>query len=434
MRTILVLLDGLGDKGMKELGGKTPLQAAHTPNMDAIAEAGVTGLYHSTRQGMAMPSEMAHFVIFGYDLADFPGRGYIEAVGSGLTVEAEDVALLARMFHVEPVGREYILRREKVSVGAGERDELCRVVSPYRARGMELTLHPTGGNGGIAVVRGGAVPEITDSNPIYENRPIMAVQPRRGAADPERAACTADFLNDYTLWTYEELKRHPVNQRREAEGQPPLNMVTMQRPGQYRRLPTFRDAWGLRALCIASGSIYHGLCSILGMDVESVRDSGDCGRDLLERLQRACRAREHEYIYVHTKAPDEAAHRGDPRAKLEVIEALDRALAWVVERVLPDEDVVFVLTSDHSTASGGTMIHSGEPVPLVMSGRYARKDGVRRFDEISCAQGALGQVRGNELMYMILNLLDRGKLQGLMDSPVNQPYFPGRYTSLRRRT
>nr|HPI97904.1 phosphoglycerate mutase [Synergistales bacterium] len=84
MRTILLILDGLGDKGIKEFQGKTPLQVAHTPNMDAIARAGCTGLYHSTCQGVAMPSEMAHFIIFGYDLDRFPGRGYIEALGEGI--------------------------------------------------------------------------------------------------------------------------------------------------------------------------------------------------------------------------------------------------------------------------------------------------------------------------------------------------------------
>jgi 2,3-bisphosphoglycerate-independent phosphoglycerate mutase len=169
------------------------------------------------------------------------------------------------------------------------------------------------------------------------------------------------------------------------------------------------------------------------MEVLPVTDTGDWGADLLERLQKAYRAKEYDFIYVHTKAPDEMAHLGDPEKKRKVIEALDKAFAWVVKEIIPDEEVVFVLTSDHSTPSGGEMIHSGEPVPLAITGRYARRDAVQHFDEIRCASGALGMVRGHEVMYMILNLLDRGKLQGLMDSPTNQPYFPGPYQSLRRR-
>ena len=433
MRTILVILDGLGDKGMKELGGKTPLQAARTPNMDAIAAAGITGLYHSTCQGMAMPSEMAHFVLFGYDLKDFPGRGYLEAVGRDLPMEPEDVAFLARMFHVELQEEEYLLLHEKVPVKAEDFHALCEAVSPYRRGDFEISLVPSGGNGGVAILRGGASPEITDSNPIYEDRPIMAVQPLEGIED-EKTRKTAAFLNEYALWTHEVLEHHEINRHRRASGEIPLNMVTLQRPGRFRKLSPFSRAWGLSALCIASGAIYHGLCSILGMEVRRVSDGGDWGKDLLERLQMAHGAKEYDFVYVHTKAPDEAAHGGDPEKKRRVLESLDKALGWAVREILPDEDVVFVLTSDHSTSSGGAMIHSGEPVPLAMTGRYARRDEVRHFDEIRCARGALGMVRGHELMYMILNLMDRGKLQGLMDSPVNQPYFPGPYESLRRRS
>ena len=433
MRAILVILDGLGDRGFPEFGGKTPLQAAHTPHMDAIAASGITGLYHSTCQGMVMPSEMAHFVLFGYDLKDFPGRGYIEAVGRGLPVKTEDVAFLARMFHVEPREEEYLLLHEKVSVEAKDFDSLCRGVSPWKRGNCTISLHPSGGNGGIALLRGGGSPEVTDSNPIHEGRPIMEVLPLEEAREMEAARKTAAYCNEYSLWTYDVLENHPVNRQRRASGEIPLNMVTFQRPGRFRKLPSFQHAWGLRPLCIASGALYFGLCGILGMDVLPVRDSGDWGADLLERLQRAWEAKEYDFIYVHTKAPDEMAHGGNPDEKRRVIESLDKALEWVVKKVLPHEDVVFVLTSDHSTPSGGTMIHSGEPVPLAITGKYARRDEVRHFDEIRCASGALGMVRGHELMYMILNLLDRGKLQGLMDSPGNQPYFPGPYRSLRRR-
>lgn len=433
MRAILVVLDGLGDRGIPEFGGKTPLQAARTPHMDAVAASGITGLYHSTCQGMAMPSEMAHFVLFGYHLKDFPGRGYIEAVGRGLPVGPEDVAFLARMFHVKPRGEEYLLLHEKVPVGAADFARLCQGVSPFSTGGYTLSLYPSGGNGAIALLRGGASPEVTDSNPILEGRSIMEVLPLEGAGDMERARKTAAWCNHYTLETHTILEGHPINRQRRASGEIPLNMVTFQRPGAFRELPSFRHAWGLRGLCIASGALYFGLCSTLGMEVLPVTDTGDWGADLLERLQKAHRAKEYDFIYVHTKAPDEMAHLGDPEKKRDVIEALDKAFAWAVKEIIPDEEVVFVLTSDHSTPSGGEMIHSGEPVPLAITGRYARRDAVGHFDEIRCASGALGMVRGHEVMYMILNLLDRGKLQGLMDSPTNQPYFPGPYQSLRRQ-
>lgn len=432
MRTILVVLDGLGDKGIKELDGMTPLQDAFTPNMDLIATAGSTGLYHSSMLGIALPSEIAHFIIFGYDPSDFPGRGYIEALGHGIPLGNYDVAFLARFLHVEPSWEGFVLVHEKIKVDPGEFRSLCSSVSPWSSEGLEIELYPTGGNGGVAVLRGSASPAVTDSNPIYEGRPVMEVQPISGAAETSMSSRTSEFLNSYTISTYETLTKHPVNIRRIESGRIPLNMVTTQRPGRFRPLPSFREKWGMKALCIASGGIYHGLCGMLGMDVVKESDTGDWGADLLTRLQKAYAAKDHDFIYVHTKGPDEAAHTGNPIEKRRVIESLDTAMGWAARNILPDDEVLLVLTSDHSTASTGNMIHSGESVPLVMAGKYARKDNVRSFNEVDCAGGALGSMRGREIMYMILNLMDRGKLLGLMDSPVDQPFFPGPYRILKR--
>ena len=172
------------------------------------------------------------------------------------------------------------------------------------------------------------------------------------------------------------------------------------------------------------------MCSLLTIDVQKVKQIENPEEDLRERLKRAKAATEYDFIHVHTKAPDQAAHTKDPQHKKATIESLDRALAYAIDEITTDETILFVITADHSTASTGRMIHSGETVPLTMVGKYTRRDDVRTFNEVSCAGGALGPVRGKELMYLILNFLDRGKLWGLMDSPVNQPFSPGNYKPL----
>ena len=116
--------------------------------------------------------------------------------------------------------------------------------------------------------------------------------------------------------------------------------------------------------------------------------------------------------------------------KKKIIESIDRALSYALEEIITDENTLLVITADHSTASTGAMIHSGETVPLTMVGKHTRRDGIAKYDETSCAGGGLGLVKGKELMYLILNFLDKGKLWGLMDSAVNQPYFPGSYNPL----
>ena len=132
----------------------------------------------------------------------------------------------------------------------------------------------------------------------------------------------------------------------------------------------------------------------------------------------------HDFLFVHTKAPDEAAHTGDPRVKKENIEALDRGLGRLREIMEQDEDTLLVIVADHSTPSGGKMIHGGGTVPLLMAGPHVRRDDVRRFGEVACASGALGLLCGEELMLTILDQMDRGQLLGLRQGPRERPWFP----------
>jgi 2,3-bisphosphoglycerate-independent phosphoglycerate mutase len=431
MRCILLLLDGLGDRSHAVLGGQTPLQAAHTPNLDKIASLGMNGLFQAHLQGAALPSELAHFLMFGYRLEDFPGRGVVEALGEGLDIRERDVALLARIFSVSKERGTLLLRHENPDLDP----ESCRIlheaIRRFTRDGMEAEFLPTKGVGGILRLRGEVSRFVTDSNPITEGRPLMEILPVRSVADDPRACNTARFLNGYLRWGYRILSEHPLNQKRLREGLPAINAVATQRAGMMSELPSFTDKWGLKGLMVASGALYHGIGRVVGMETRKVEDTADPGGDLRHRLEIACRAEEFDFIHVHTKVADEAGHTKDPLNKKRVIESLDTAVGYAVGEILPRDDILFIVAADHSTASSGTMIHTGESVPLVMAGKYVRRDKVAKFDEVSCASGGLSLVRGRELMYLVLNFLDRGKLWGLMDSPDDQPFSPGRSTPLR---
>jgi len=433
MRCILLVLDGLGDKGLPEFGGKTPLQVAETPNLDHTASIGMNGLYHSYLQGVAMPSELAHFLMFGYEIYEFPGRGLIEAIGKGIAVNDEEVAILSRIFSVKAQDDRLILTKETPEVDIETCRTLQKEIRFFQKGNIEIEFIPTKAIEGILILRGEVSADITDSNPIYEGRPLMEILPIEGTVDSAGALRTAKALNGYLKWCYKTLSSHPINLERQKKGLLPINAVGTQRAGKMTGLTPFRQKWGLNPLSIASGSLYHGLCGFLGMEIRKVRDTGDVEEDLIERLRIAKGADEFDFIHVHTKAPDVAAHTRNSEHKKSILESLDRAISYAREEILPDREILFIITADHSTASVGMMIHSGETVPITMYGRYTRRDDVTGFNEISCAGGGLGPVRGKELMYLILNFLDRGKLFGLMDSPVNQPYFPGMYKPLRIR-
>ncbi|GAB6062568.1 alkaline phosphatase family protein [Deferrisoma palaeochoriense] len=422
-RCILLLLDGLGDRACPALGHRTPLEAAHTPHLERLAARGACGLLHAARPGLALPSEEAHFALFGYGPEEFPGRGALEALGAGIPLGPGDVAFLAHLDHATPDGDGLRLGPERPAASPEEAAALASALPAVEAEGLRLAFHPTGGLHGIVRAEGGASPHVTDTDPLARAEPVLAPRPWARTPEPDAAARTARTLDAFLRACHRALRDHPANRARRARGLPEFNVVVTHRPGRPIRVQPFGERWGLRGLSIGSGLVYRGLARHLGLAFTPDPDTDDPGADYLRRIRLALAA-DHDFVHVHTKAPDQAAHTKDPRAKVRAIEALDRAVGEAAGELTAPE-VLLVVTSDHSTPSTGPLIHSGEPVPLLIHGQGVRRDRVDRFDEVSCAGGALGLVRGRNLLPMVLDLLDRAKLRGLMDTPADQPYWPG---------
>ncbi len=428
-KCILILLDGLGDRSYPQFDHQTPLQAARTPILDRLAAEGASGLYHAGRQGEALPSENAHFAIFGYEQDLFPGRGPLEALGAGIELGRKEVAVLAHFASLETRDNHLVLRDGKLTPVAGEARQLASLAEEFTQAGIRIQFTLTHRLSGILTLQGDVTPFFTDTDPIQTGRLLMEPRPLAGYESHEATCRTANTLKAYLLALHRKLASHPINQSRCRSGMNPIDGLVTQRAGRLKTAQPFEKRYGLRGLSLASGLVYIGLSRYLGMDAIRVQDSRDPGRDLAERLLSAYEQREHyDFIHVHTKVPDEAAHTKDPEAKRRAIEALDRGLALALPTLTSDPELLLVVCADHSTPSSGELIHSGEPVPLLFRGPGIRRDAVTRFDEISAAAGALGGVRERELMLMVLNALDRIKLRGLMDMPEDQPYWPGRCT------
>lgn len=425
-KCLLLLLDGLGDRAYPELDYKTPLEYAQTPNLDLLASIGSNGLLHAGQHGKALPSENAHFAMFGYDDMDFPGRGALEAIGAGVGLSQDDVAILAHFIHAAKQENCLVLEQEKPEATDEEVKELVCAINPFVLNGMEISYHITKKTYGVLVVKGWASQFVTDSDPIIINMPVMLVQPFEAFCNEKVSILTADFLNSYLIACHHILEKHPVNIERIKKGNPSLNMVVFQRPGRLKPVVRFQEKWGLKGLSISSGLVYWGLCSFIGMDVLKAKESGSTKNDIKTRIEEAVALLEHyDFIHVHTKAPDEAGHTKDPFNKVREIEALDKGVGECLELLIKRQDIVLIITSDHSTPCTQPLIHSGEPVPICIVGENIRRDAVRQFDEISCGHGALGWVNGKDFMPIVLNCLDKSKLRGLMDTPVDQPYWPG---------
>lgn len=431
MKVILLLLDGIGDRSYEVLNHRTPLQAAVTPNLDRLAFLGSNGLFHAALPGQCLPSETAHFLLFGYELEKFPGRGLLEAVGDSVAFDDGDVLCLAHLSHVNWETGEPILVRKRPDLQEEELKQLFAAINRHEAHGLRFRLQQTRSNDGILIISGGASPYVSDSDPMVVGMPTARIWGLSNCLEPEEAELSAMALNAYLSHCHRVLTDHEVNRQREANGLHTANFLATQRCGRRIVQEAFHDRWGLNGMMIASGAVYEGLAREIGLEFLRVKDSLDPGKDLRERIRLALAEPSNDFIHVHTKVPDEAAHEGDPREKEVAIAALDRGLDELVQAVERKDDLLVVVTGDHSTPSMSPMIHSGEPVPVVLAGPTIRRDEVDAFDEVSAATGCLGLLRGRELMLTILNHADRSSLLGHRLGRDERPYVPPAYESFK---
>lgn len=425
MKAAIIVLDGLADRSQQGLGGRTPLQAAALPGLDALASGGACGHMYPIAPGACPGSDLAHWHILGYSRHGFPGRASVEAAGAGFGMAEGEVAFRVNLAISALDGGERYVQAAPAYLPAEQALQLADCLAGYRAQRFASRLVHLGGPFMVLVLSGGASPLVSDSDPLFYRLAIPEVVPLDGA--PEAAAETAAELERFSGWAASQLEGHPVNTRRSAEGMPAINQVLVKWPSVRPEAPAFHDQWGFKAVAVASGVFYRGLAGVMGMEFRGV-ESKEPGEDLYEKLLEARAALDagFDFAFVHTKAADEASHTGRPSRKVRVIEELDMALSAVAESLAGDPELLTVITADHASPSSGTdeVIHSGESVPVVMAGSTVRIDAVTSFDEVSCAAGSLGTLRGSDLMPLVLSLTNRARFGSSRTGPCDRPYRP----------
>ncbi len=426
MKTLLVVLDGLGDRTAPEIRYKTPLQFASTPNLDKLAALGMNGLMYSLSPGIAPATELAHFVLFGYSLSYFPGRAVFEAIGEGLDLNDKDIVLRASFASVEEKKGNLVVVDRVMEAGEQILSELAHEIRQKKYGEIVFEFVYNSRRQGILFLKGKASQHIIDSDPFANDRPVLKVKAFKETKEREKAVRTAEYLNQFLRWVYFKLDNHPLNEERRNKGLKPINFLVTKWAGLRRRIPSFYRMYGFKGATVSSGPMFKGLASEIGLDFLEARNLGQTTQDLDSRLGIAKDALkgEYDFVHVHTKAADEAAHKKDPILKVKVIEELDSAFSSIVSDDFLRDDILTVITSDHSTPSSGSLIHSGEPVPIVFTGSNVRRDDVKEFNEIACLSGGLGQIAGCDLMLLILNFSDRIKYFGSRLTAKDVPYYP----------
>jgi 2,3-bisphosphoglycerate-independent phosphoglycerate mutase len=398
---VVFLLDGLGDRAHEVLGGRTGNEAGATPNLDALAARGSCGLLYAVGPGRAPSSEVAHWSLLGYRPDEFPGRAVFEALGRGQEVSDEHVFAYAAL---RPAERHddgwWLTGRPDAERDAEEAERLVERCDRIEIEGLTFSLAYVWRGEAILRISGAADERVTDSDAFFRAwQPMLRPQPLVPEAERTARACEE--------WTREVMRR--LKGERFA-------VITLKWFGRPRRVPTFLERHGVTGAFAADSAFLRGLGISLGLGPVDAPETDDPVGDLRRRVALAVERLDagDTFVFCHQKTTDAAGHTKDPTVKQRTIEELDEALGGL--RPLLTRAIVCV-TGDHATPASPDVIHSGDPVPLLVAGPGVRADGVTSFGELPFAAGILGQLRGPDLMPVLLNAADRPLFLGSRPTP-----------------
>ena len=392
-KAILLIIDGLGDLPTP----KTPLQAAKKPNLDLLARKGITGMMSPVAKYVVPGSDVAHLNLLGYDPAIFyRGRGPLEALGLGLKLQDGDVAFRAN-FATYAEGK--ITDRRAGRIDTASASLLSKYLS-MKIDDVEVVFRSSTEHRGAMVLRGKNLSASISPTDAHVGEELHPCAPLDDSAEAKR---TAEIVNRFTKIAIERLSAAPENKGRKA----PANAVLLRGAGNFIKAPSFYERFGMKGACVAGGALYKGVASFVGMDVILVPGAtGDRNTDMEAKARAAAKAlASYDFIFLHIKVCDSAGHDGDFRLKKEGIERIDKIIP-----ILEKTGACIIITGDHSTPVS-LKAHSGHEVPILVFGGE-RNDDVKRFDEISCAKGGLGHLKGKDVIPLILNITGRAEKYG----------------------
>jgi 2,3-bisphosphoglycerate-independent phosphoglycerate mutase len=407
LKLIYVVIDGMGDLPIKELGNKTPLEAAETPNMDFLAKNGKTGLMYTVGKGIAPESDVAVISILGYDPFKYStGRGVLEAVGAGLTVKEGDLALRCN-FATMAQENKIVDRRAGRDLTTKEATALTKAVNnqvQLKSYPVNFEFKNTISHRGALVIRSREKPlssEITNTDPAYSRldgigvakiHVEMILKKSEPMIDIEEAKISAELVNEFVQKSHMVMDKHEVNKKRVAEGKLKANLILARDAGH--RLPSFfniNDRYNVRFACLADMAIEIGISKLAGMYVIDLPSpTHDLEKDCAFRLKKLFGALPlFDCFYIHIKGPDEPGHDGKVQLKKKLITIIDKHFLGKLLPKIKLEDHVICVTADHATPCK-LKAHSDDPVPILVSGGKIKSDGVVGFSERECKKGSLG--------------------------------------------
>ena len=402
---LMFILDGLGDRPVPELQGRTPLEAADTPTMNMLLSRGMGGLMDPLTPGVPVDTHTGTALLTGVCLRDaqFLRRGPIEAAGAGVVLRNGDVAIRCNFATVEKDGDGFLIKDRRA--GRLREDEVAELARSLQridlGNGITGSIHPATQHRAIIHLRGPELSAaITDSDPMSGPRlRIQTVVPHD--ASNIRAAKTADAVNRFIHLACAQLPDHPFNEARREAGRLQANGIICRGAGEILELDNLLHYLHLKAALITGDCTIAGLGRLLKHAVfTSPVFTALADTDIEAKIRTGLAAlNEHEIVFIHLKGPDICSHDFNPTGKKEFLERLDAALAAV-----PVETLVIGITGDHSSDSAQGE-HCGDPVPSLLYSPRGRRDLCREYGETGCCQGGLGRISANNFLISMLDAM-----------------------------
>lgn len=382
-KIVLLVMDGLGGLPF-EPGGRTELEAANTPNLDALAARSALGLSSPAGPGIAVGSGPGHIALFGFDpIENEIGRGALEALGVDIDLQPGDVAARGNFCTVSADG--VLLDRRAGRLATPEAMRLAKIINNIHIDGVKIHIEPVKEHRFAFVMRGeGLGTNVSDTDPLKNGvAPNQAV----GADAPSRR--TAELVNQY------------IQQVRLALAEEsPANCILLRGFDQLPVLPKYKELFGLNAAAIAVNGMYKGVSRLVGMQVLPVE--GVTIEDEFATLEKHWN--DFDFFYLHVKQTDTHGEDGDFWRKARVIEEVDA----LIPRMLALKPDVIIVTGDHSSPTS-LKSHSWHPVPLLIYSNVVREDNIAEFGERACSRGSLGILPAKDIILMAL--ANAGRIQ-----------------------
>jgi 2,3-bisphosphoglycerate-independent phosphoglycerate mutase len=413
IKLVYVLLDGIGDLPHSSLNGLTPLEAAYTPNLDALARNGAMGSVLSVGKGIAPQSDIAVFNMLGYNFKDgsYVGRGVIESIGCNIDFREGDLALRGNFATVDD-NLKIVDRRAGRAISTEEAKSVCKTLSDnitLSDKSGSVTLEPTIAHRVVIRFRHAKMKlsdKITNTDPAYDKVDGMGIakavtnqdiyiQESKAQEDTEPAKVAARMLNEFTIQVVRLLSDHPVNRARIAAGKMPMNCILARDSGnRYPNVEPINKMYNMSIGGIVDMPVEIGISKVLGIkmfqagDIIDYEKKAKVAADSLKLVNA---------IYVHIKGPDEFGHDGNASGKKKNIEDIDRRFFGTLMQELNKVDAAIVISGDHSTPCIKKG-HSDDPVPLLVSSSRVEHDGSARFTENYAKRGRLGLLMGADVL------------------------------------